>query len=239
MRPARLALARLAARFALALLALVALGASARDVTWDGTSYLPIGLRLGSDTRLRMPEEFDDAWERDTEVAVTTLDPQTLIIRPRSDAIEQRLTLRGRRTGTLYLARASTSLPYTPLVVVRNAALVGDAATQATAALTVVGVLRSMMQGIAPAGFHVEGSSRVLLEQAPYRIVAREFWSSPRFNGIVADLASTVAGATIPVVPANIVLRAPELGTLRAAAPERFELDAASPATRLFLVFAR
>jgi hypothetical protein len=226
-------------RALLALLLAAALcGVSAREVAWDGRNYLPVALRAGSDTRLVMPEEFDDAWERDAEVAVTTLDPMTLIIRPRVAAIEQRLTLRGRRTGTIYLARVSTSLPYAPLVVVRNAALTQDtAAAQVAANTSVVGLLRALIRGTAPAGFRIERSSRMLLDQPPYRIRARELWRSRRINGIVAELQSTVPGRVIPVVPANIVLRAPELGTLRAAAPERFELDAAAPSTRLVLVF--
>jgi hypothetical protein len=222
---------------ALVALASLAAPAVAREVAWDGRTYLPIALRPGADTRLTMPEEFDDAWEHDDEVAVTPLDPTTLIIRPRVPVIEQRLTLRGRRTGTIYLARVSTALPYAPLVVVRNAALVQQAATQISATTTVVGLLRALMRGTAPAGFRVERSERLLLDQPPYRIRARSLWRSPRLSGIVADIESTLPGRSVPVIPGNLVLRAPELGQLRAAAPERFELDATTPSTPLYLVF--
>lgn len=225
-----------------------------REVTWDGASYLPVPVRIGSDTRLVMPEEFDDSWERDSEVAVTSLDATTLIIRPRIAAIDQRLTLRGRRSGTLYLARVSSALPYAPLVVVRSAQLArvdapagpggagadpaGDAAGAASA-ISVIGMLRAMIQGSAPAGFRVEHSTRVLLDQPPYRIVARQLWRSARISGIVADLNSTLAGRTLQVVPANLIIAIPELGTLRAAAPERYDLAPETPSTRLFLVYAR
>ena len=111
------------------------------------------------------------------------------------------------------------------------------AAAQVAANTSVVGLLRALIRGTAPAGFRIERTSRMLLDQPPYRIRARELWRSARINGIVAELQSTVPGRMVPVVPANIVLRAPELGTLRAAAPERFELDAAAPSTRLVLVF--
>jgi len=221
------------------LLAAAAATAGAREIAWDGRSYLPVALRAGADTRLVMPEEFDDAWERDAEVAVSTLDATTLIIRPRAASIDQRLTLRGRRSGTIYLARVSTALPYAPLLVVRNAALTLDAAAaQVDASLSITGLLRALMRGVAPAGFRVERTTRPLLDQPPYRIVARELWRSNRISGIVAEIESTVPDRTIPVVPANIVLRAPELGALRAAAPERFELGGAQSKTRLYLVFA-
>ena len=74
--------------------------AAAAESVWEGSAYLQVPVRLGSDTRLVMPESFDDAWERESEVACTLLDARTLIIRPRSSNIEQRLTLRGRKTGT-------------------------------------------------------------------------------------------------------------------------------------------
>jgi len=67
--------------------------ARAADIEWDGTSYLRVPVRLGSDTRLVMPEPFDDAWEHDDEISATLLDARTLIIRPRTAKIEQRLTL--------------------------------------------------------------------------------------------------------------------------------------------------
>src|SRR6266478_1128530 len=74
----------------------------AADIQWDATNYLRVPVRLGSDTRLVMPEPFDDAWEHDDEISATLLDARTLIIRPRTAKVEQRLTLRGRATGTLY-----------------------------------------------------------------------------------------------------------------------------------------
>jgi len=212
--------------------------AASREIAWDGRTYLPIAVRPGADTRLVMPEEFDDAWERDSEVAVAPLDATTLIIRPRAATIDQRLTLRGRRSGTIYLARVSTSLPFTPLVVVRNPATSAEPALPDPAA-SVVDVLRALLRGVPPPGFRVDRSATILLDQPPYRLRARELWRSGRLAGIVADLESTVPGHAIQVVPANIVLRVPELGSLRAAAPDRFELDPTSPSTRLLLVFAR
>ena len=91
------------------------MSALAADIEWDGTSYLRVPVKLGSDTRLVMPEPFDDTWEHDDEISTSLLDARTLIIRPRTAKIEQRMTLRGRESGTLYLARVSSALPYRTL----------------------------------------------------------------------------------------------------------------------------
>jgi hypothetical protein len=210
----------------------------ANDNAWDGSTYLRVPLRLGADTRLVMPEPFDDVWERDGEVACTLLDARTLIIRPRIAGIEQRLTLRGRKTGTLYLARASSSLPYVPVVTVHNVAALRDENPPGRPATTVVGLLKAMMQGTAPAGYQVQKSQRVLFDQVPYRIVAQQVWRSRRQTGILALLSTSLPGQTIPIVPANIFIRIPELGTLRALAADEFELDADHASTRVYLVYA-
>jgi len=230
---------RLAWRMALALLAALLLGrAGAADSTWDGSTYLRVPLRLGSDTRLVMPEPFDDVWEHDGEVACTLLDSRTLIIRPRVAAIEQRLTLRGRKTGTIYLARASSALPYAPVVTVRNVATLRDETPSGRPQTSVVGLLKAMMQGTAPAGYQVQKSQRVLFDQVPYRIVAQQVWRSRRQTGILALLSTSLPGQTIPIVPANIFIRIPELGSLRALAADEFELDASHASTRVYLVYA-
>lgn len=212
--------------------------AGASELVWDGTTYLPVPVRLGSDTRLIMPEPFDDSWERDNEVATVLLDAHTLIIRPRSANVEQRLTLRGRKSGTLYLARVSSALPYTPIVTVANTTGLRDDPPAGHTRPTVVGLLKAMMQGSAPAGYQVLNSQRVLLDQPPYRIVAQQVWRSRHQTGIVAQLSTSLPGQTIPVVPANILVRVPELGTLRAMAADDFELNANRLSTRVYLVYA-
>jgi len=212
--------------------------AGALDNAWDGNSYLQIPVRLGSDTRLIMPEPFDDAWERETEVSCTLLDAHTLIIRPRTSNIEQRLTLRGRKSGTLYLARVSSALGYAPIVTVRNTTGLHEETAFGRTQPTVVGLLKAMMQGTAPAGYQVQRSDRVLLDQAPYRIVAQQVWRSGQYTGILAQLSTTLAGQTIPVVPANILIRIPELGSLRAMAADSFELNAARVTTMVYIVYA-
>ncbi len=209
----------------------------ALQLSWDGAHYLKVPVQLGADTRLVMPEPFDDVWERDGEVACTLLDSQTLIIRPRVAPIEQRLTLRGHRSGSLYLARVSSALEYAPIVVVQNPALQREDNPNGGAP-SVPGLLRSMMRGVSPPGFVIEPSARVLLDQAPYRIRALEVWRSPRLVGVLAQLDATLSGATLPVVPANILIEIPELGRLRAMAADNFELDMQHPGTRVYLVYA-
>lgn len=211
----------------------------AADALWEGSSYLQVPVRLGSDTRLVMPEPFDDAWEREAEVACTLLDARTLIIRPRTAAIEQRLTLRGRRSGTLYLARVSSSLPYTPLVTVRNLAASRDDPQSGRTLPSVIGLLKAMMQGHAPAGYQVLHSERVLFDQAPYRVLAQQVWRSRHQTGILAEMSTTGPNQPLPIVPANLFIRIPELGTLRAMAADTFELDAGHLSTRIYLVYGR
>jgi len=210
-------------------------GAQAADLEWDGTTYLRVPVKLGSDTRLVMPEPFDDAWEHDEEISATLLDAHTLIIRPRSDKVEQRLTLRGRSSGTLYLARVSSALPYTPVVTVHAPAAVEGAA--ASGALTVTALLRAMMLRAVPPGFRVEKSSRVLLDQSPYRVVAEQLWQSFGQAGVIARITSTLPQRSVPIVPANIQIQIPQLGALRAMAADDYELTPGQISSHLYIVY--
>jgi hypothetical protein len=212
--------------------------AHALDIEWDGTSYLRVPVRLGSDTRLSMPEPFDDAWEHDEEIAATLLDAHTLIIRPKTAKIEQRLTLRGRTSGTLYLARVSSSLPYAPVVTV-HAPAVGANALASGAGLSVTALLRAMMLGAVPPGFRVEKSSRVLLDQAPYRVIAEQLWQSYGQAGVIARVTSTLPQRAVPIVPANIQIQIPQLGALRAMAADDYELGPGQTSCRVYIVYAR
>ena len=220
-------------------LGLAAVPCRAAESVWDGYAYLQVPVRAGSDTRLVMPEPFDESWEHESEVACTLLDPRTLIIRPRSNAIEQRLTLRGKRTGTLYLAHVSSTLPYTPVVTVRNTIAGRGDMPGARATSGVLGLLKAMMLGRAPAGYQVQRSERVLLDQSPYRVVAQEVWRSNRQTGIVARISTANPAVPVPIVPANLLIRIPEIGALRALAADEFELSANRLSTNIYLVYVK
>jgi hypothetical protein len=221
------------------LLACAMAAARALEPAWDGTRYLKIPVQFGSDTRLVMPEPFDDAWEHDEEISATLLDARTLIIRPRLARVEQRLTLRGRQSGILYLARVSSSLPYAPLVTVPAAPTPPRLPQDGTGDVTVTALLKAMMLGAVPAGFRAEKSSRVLLDEAPFRIVAEQLWQSPRQAGVIAHLQSTLPRQAVTLVPANIQIRIAQLGSLRAMAAEDYELGPDRIATRIYLVYGR
>ncbi len=209
------------------------------DTVWDGAAPLLVPVRLGSDTRLVMPEPFDDVWERDDEVSCTLLDDRTLIIRPRKAEIEQRLTMRGRRTGTLYLARVSSALPYTPIVTVHDLAPRRRGAPADPDEKSVLDALKAMMRATPPPGSEIQPSRRILLDQAPYRIAARELWRLPRgITGIIVRIEASVPPGSVPVVPADIEIRIPRLGALRAMGADDFRLDAAHPSTQGYLVYA-
>ena len=209
------------------------------DVPWDGINYLRVPVRLGSDTRLVMPEPFDDSWEHDSEVACTLLDDKTLIIRPRVAVMDQRLTLRGRISGTLYLARVSNVLPYVPVVTVRTALTDRQEDAAGSVHSAILGLLKAMMLGSPPPGYQILKSERLLFDQAPYRIVAQQVWRSLRQTGIVARISSTLPSQAIPIVPANILVRIPELGSLKAMAADDFDLNAGRVSTRIYLVYAK
>ena len=209
------------------------------DAVWDGATTLRVPVRLGSDTRLVMPEPFDDVWEHDDEVACTLLDDRTLIIRPRKAGIEQRLTMRGRRTGTLYLARVSSALPYTPIVTVHDLAPRPGGASADPGEKAVLDAIKAMMRATPPPGSEVQPSQRILLDQAPYRIVAHKLWRLPRgITGIIVRIQASVPPGSLPVVPADIDIRIPRLGTLRAMGADDFRLDATHPSTQGYLVYA-
>jgi len=223
---------------AASMLAATLASVQAAGIEWDGTSYLRVPVKLGADTRLVMPEPFDDVWEHDDEISASLLDARTLIIRPRTARIEQRLTLRGRDSGTLYLARVSSSLPYTPLVTV-HAPNFGRGATELGGRPSVPALLRAMMLGAVPPGFRVEKTSRVLLDQPPYKVVAEQLWQSFGQAGVIARITSTLPQRTIPIVRANIQIQIPQLGALRAFAADDYELGPEQTSSRVYLVYGR
>jgi len=212
--------------------------AQAADIEWDSTRYLKVPVKLGSDTRLVMPEAFDDSWEHDEQISATLLDAQTLIIRPRTSKVEQRLTLRGRSSGTLYLARVSSALPFSPMVVV-HAPTVTSGSSEPSGKPSITALLRAMLLGVAPPGFRVETSSRVLLDQAPYRVVAEQLWRSFNQAGLIARVTSTLPQHTIPIVPANIQIHIPQLGALRAMAADDYELAPGQTSSHIYIVYGR
>jgi hypothetical protein len=221
-----------------AVLAAVLTRVEAAEALWDGTNYLRVPVKLGADTRLVMPEPFDDAWEHDEEISASLLDSHTLIIRPRTGRIEQRLTLRGRNTGTLYLARVSSALPYAPVVTV-HAPTIGGGASETGNGLSVTALLRAMMLGTIPAGFRVEKTSRVLLDQPPYKVTAEQLWQSFAQAGVIARVTSSLPQRIVPIVPPNIQIQLPQLGSLRAMAADDYELGPGQPASRLYIVYGR
>jgi hypothetical protein len=232
-------IAQIARGVAASLLAATLTSTHAVDIEWDGTSYLRVPVKLGSDTRLVMPEPFDDAWEHDEEISASLLDARTLIIRPRTAKIEQRLTLRGRTSGTLYLARISSALPYSPVVVVHGSNPRGGTPFEPGNGLSVTALIRAMMLGTAPPGFRVEKTSRLLLDEAPYRVVAEQLWQSFNQAGVIARVTSTLAQRTVPIVPASIQIQFPQLGALRAMAADEYELTPEQPSSRIYVVYER
>jgi hypothetical protein len=96
-----------------------------------------------------------------------------------------------------------------------------------------------MMLGAVPPGFRVEKTSRVLLDQPPYKVVAEQLWQSFGQAGVIARITSTLPQRTIPIVPANIQIQIPQLGALRAFAADDYELGPEQTSSRVYLVYGR
>jgi hypothetical protein len=79
----------------------------------------------------------------------------------------------------------------------------------------------------------------VLLDEAPYRVVAEQLWQSRHHAGIIARLHSTIPQRPIALVPANIKIRIAQLGNLRAMAADDYELGPDVSSTRVYFVYGR
>jgi hypothetical protein len=229
------------ALWCLALLwAVVAGGALASDVVYDGRRYIDVPLQLGSDTVLNFPEDVSWSAEQPSRFEIRPFGTgfRSLIVRPLAEQ-EQRVFFRGNASGQIYLARFATSGSYLPIVTVRSGAAVAEEQYRSAAKVSIPGLLRSMMGGGAAGGFEKVVTNRVLLQQAPLLITAREVWASPQLVGIIVELQLTGAAPTVELRPAGIRIDIPDLGTLRAFSADAWELTAARPSTRGYLVFSR
>jgi len=192
---------------------------------------------------LRFPERLSGyVLEDPSEVQVLTIDERTLSFSPRSADVESRVILRG-ESGTLYIARASTSLHFHPLLEVERA--VGEEApgthdAAAQSLVTPVSLMTKLMQGRPPAGFRVAHSARSILQAADFRMDSEQVWSSVHVTGIVAVLQRTAAvGTRVEIDPDRIDILIPELGQLRMIGADRYLLDDRNPSSTAYLVFIK
>jgi hypothetical protein len=96
-----------------------------------------------------------------------------------------------------------------------------------------------MMLRAVPPGFRIERTSRVLLDQPPYKVVAEQVWQSFGQAGVIARVTSTLPQKTIPIVPANIQIQIPALGSLRALAADDYELGPEHTSSLIYIVYGR
>jgi len=222
-----------------------AAGACAATFTWDGRTYIPLGLQAQSQSVLRFPERLSGYVVEDpAAVHVLTIDERTLSFSPRNAAVDARVILRG-ESGALYIARASTNLRFYPLLEIERSAGTGDDEApqrhgSPAAPLTPVSVMMSLMQGRPPAGFRVSPSARSILQTGEFRLSSEQVWSSPFVTGIVASVQRTAAaGVRVEIDPDRIEIVIPELGQLRVIAADRYVLDDRNPNTAAYLVFIK
>lgn len=200
--------------------------ASAMDFNWTGDKYIPVGVNAFSYTVVQFPEpiavKFSEAPSR---VEIKSAGDNRLIIRPTSDNPEQRLFVVGKKTNTLYIAKISTELPYSPIVRVHDAAQSAQERLQETREMTPVRLIKAMFLNEPPAGFAVAASHRLLLNEAPYRMTARSVWSSPSMVGIIAEVDKNTPAPAVQFDPLQIHIVAPQLGRLRLISADKWRLD--------------
>jgi len=231
---------RLATGLIVLLWVYVAGGALANDVIYDGRRYIDVPLQLGSDTIINFPEDVSWSAEQPSRFEIKPFGTgfRSLIVRPLADQ-EQRVFFKGNASGQIYLARFATGGSYLPIVNVRSGATLAEEQYRASSKVSIPGLLRSMMGSGTSPGFERVATNRVLLQQAPLVITAREVWASPQLVGIIVELQLTGGAPAVEIRPAGIRIDIPDLGALRAFAADAWELTAARPTARGYLVFSR
>jgi hypothetical protein len=236
---------------------LCCLSASAKDLMWDGKTYLPVGLALHSDVALTFPEPVYTSEE--VPGAFTQVDfgddGRTFIITPLK-AVEQRVFFRGSTTGTIYIAKFSHKTPYAPIVNIVNAP--SPASTTKAAASTqtpqfravpntnettprqsITLLMRAMMQGIPLQGYERAAVDQLVLDAGGYKITAQETWSTNRVTGLVVKIAKSPNVPAVKVHPADIQINSAKLGDLRMFGADRWELSSESPQVLGYMIFSR
>lgn len=215
--------------------------AFADDFVWTGKSYIPIPAHYNQDVIISFPEPVTASFQQPSANDVSDWDDHSKVIRPKVADQEQRAMFRGKKSGKTYIAKVSAKLPFVPHrnVIDGTAEAVDERVT--VAGVTHLGLMKAMMtpNGIPPQNFEEQFSQKVMLDMAPFKVTATNVWSSPNMVGITATLASTIPGATIPIVPTNIQIRVPEYGLLRVMGADSWELSPEYPSTRIYLIFAR
>lgn len=219
---------------------LVAGGALANDVVYDGRRYIDVPLQVGSDTVLNFPEDVSWSPEQPSKFEIKPFGNgfRSLIVRPLVEQ-EQRVFFRGVSSGQIYLARFATGSNYLPVINVRSGAAQAEEQFRAASRVSIPGLLRAMMSGGPSLGFERAQTSRVLLQQAPLRITAREVWSSPQLVGIAVEFELMGGAPSVEIRPAGIRIEIPDMGPLRAMNADNWELTSARPKSQGYLVFSR
>ena len=209
---------------------------------WDGSTYIPLGLRAGAESVLRLPEALSGTWPDEADALdIHTIDVRTLCISPRQTIVEQRVFMRG-ESGRLYLVKASTGLTYLPMLLVQDATpRVSEAASPVSLPdMTPTTLMLEMMAGTLPTGFTRRATTGVLLVAPDYRIDAVEVWSSSGLTGVITTIRRTAAsGCTVEIKPKVVPPNSPGFGRLKIIGADRWTLDDATPSVQGYLVFVK
>jgi hypothetical protein len=232
--------------------------AHAKDLVWDGKTYLPIGLVLNSDFALTFPEPVYTSEEIPGAFTQTDFgdDGRTYIISPTRD-VEQRVFFKGSTTGTIYIAKFSTKVPYAPIINVINAPPVAPPTSKASpssqtpqfsvaapaasnsARQAITSLMRNLMQGIPAQGYERSPADQLVLDAGAYKITAQEIWASARVTGMVVRISKSPSVASVKVHPADIQINASQLGDLRMFGADRWDLSNDSPNVLGYMIFSK
>lgn len=212
----------------------------AADLVWDGKTYLDIGLQMGSDTTLILPEPVEISSEIPSafESIESQSDPRIMVIRP-AKAHEQRVTFVGTKSKTVYLARFSTRSTYAPLYRIKDGTAVEAARLAATTKLSPTSLMKSMMAGQQVNGVSAKKRKQDLIAGSEYKITATEVWETPSMTGIIATATLQPGLEGITIRPSDVSLKVPSYGNLRMMGADRWDLDSDVPYTTVYFVFTR
>ncbi|MBU2734569.1 hypothetical protein HAQ00_02265 [Acidithiobacillus caldus ATCC 51756] len=229
-----------AAIAALAFSLLCSASAFAITVTWNGKTYIPLGVRRHAITTLVMPGPIATWWSgAPNRIGVKRVPgtENTLTVWARSRNPSQRLFLRS-KNGTIYMADVARHLPYQPIVKVENATTAYQKAFHLTRHMSVEVLMQDMLRGITPPGFYATKVNETIMNTPPYRIVAKALLRSPTLTGVIAVWQKNSLQSQVRFDPETFRMTAPGMGKLRMIAANRWTLGDGQRSA-MFLVFSR
>lgn len=214
--------------------------AFAVTVTWNGKTYIPLGVRRHAITTLVMPGPIATWWSgAPNRIGVKRVPgtENTLTVWARSSNPSQRLFLRS-KNGTIYMADVARHLPYQPIVKVENATSAYQHAYHLIRHMSPEVLMQDMLRGVVPPGFYTTKINETIMNTPPYQIVAKAVLRSPTMTGIIAVWRKNSLQPQVQFDPETFHIAVPGMGKIRMIAANRWTLGN-DQQSAMFLVFSR